>query len=131
MSSGRPPPPFIARPTSAFRASMSKCVRVDVRTNRRGRGARLIRDLVFGLERQAELAVEGDTISVCGIDMRAHSNRAVRGQHERPIRQRMRRDWREDQRVHRRMDDRPARREVVGRRSRRRRDDEAVGFEIR
>ena len=61
--------------------------------------------------------------------MRLDEHLRRRGNHHRPVRERVRGDGIQHERVHAGMDNRAAGREVVGGRPRRRRDDDAVGVE--
>lgn len=82
-------------------------------------------------ERIAGLAIVGDEDLGVGVDEWLHPYFRRRGNDDGPVRQGMRRDRREDDRVDARMNDRAARREVVRRRSGGAGDDEAVGLEAR
>ena len=68
------------------------------------------------------------TGSDCGLDRRPQHDARSRRQHERPVRQCVRRERRERPGHPLRMQNRAARRQVVGRRSRRGRDDQPSAF---
>jgi hypothetical protein len=88
-------------------------------------------DDVAGAEHVARLAVIGHQRVLAVVRERMHLDGGRGGDDDRAVRQRVRRDWCEDDRVDDRMHDRATGCQVVGGGARRARDDQAVGLHAR